>query len=311
MSWKINPVLWQTGYCAYVCNMDVVITFVDGSRRQWQQQYAKRVGGKPSFTRFRDWETLRYLLRGIETNAPFVRNVYLAVSDSDQVPEWVNTATVKIVTHAEFIPAQLLPTFSSNVIEMWLHAIPGLSEQFLYFNDDVFLLNRCTEGDFFVNGKPRLSPRIRTQRTTMFHEMIYNSTQQARAILGMPATPEFISQRHTVAPMTRRSFQYAYEIAGKQIFASFTPTRDAKNFNDYLFMDLNYFAGKYHPAMIDFKYFGLDAQNAPAICEHIETSRTKTLCINDGCDPADFVSVKTQILGAFEHRFPNKSIYEI
>lgn len=291
--------------------MDIVITFVDGSRAKWQEQYARKIGGKPSFTRFRDWETLRYLLRGIETNAPFIRNVYLAVSDMDQVPQWVNRETVTTVTHPQFIPAKLLPTFSSNVIELWLHKIPGLSEEFIYFNDDVFLLNPCSPEDFFIKGKPRLSPRTRTERVTMFHQMIYNSTQVARRILGIPEAPEFLAQRHTVAPMTRASYLYAYKVAGKQIFDSFTPTRAAKNFNDYLFMDLNYFAGKYHPARIDFKYFGLDAQNAPAICEHIETSRTKTLCINDGCDPADFESVKTQILGAFEHRFPSKSKYEI
>ena len=32
-----------------------------------------------------------------------------------------------------------LPTFSSPAIEANLHRIPGLSEHFLYFNDDVFL----------------------------------------------------------------------------------------------------------------------------------------------------------------------------
>ena len=291
--------------------MDAVITFVDGSRPQWRAQYAKAVGGVPSFTRFRDWETLRYLFRGLDRNAPFIGNVYLAVSDEDQVPEWVNRKTVKVITHQDFIPEKLLPTFSSNVIEMWLHNIPGLSEEFLYFNDDVFILNPCGTEDFFVGGKPRLSPRIRTECITMFHQMIYNSTQTARWILGIPETPEFLAQRHTVAPMTRRSFQYAYEIAGRQIFASFTRTRQARNFNDYLFMDLNYFAGKYHPAKIDFKYFGLDKKNAEAICDHIRTSDIKTLCINDGCDPADFNSVKTDILRAFEDRFPVKSKFEL
>lgn len=291
--------------------MDAVITFVDGSKEQWRRQYARAVGGKPSFTRFRDWGTLRYLLRGIAQNAPWIRNVYLAVSDPDQVPEWANSANLKIVTHSQFIPAKLLPTFSSNVIELWLHAIPGLSEEFIYFNDDVFLLNPCGPEDFFVNGKPRLSPRVKTERVTMFHEMIYNSTQTARHILGIPESPEFLAQRHTVAPMTRSSYLYAYKMAGRRLFDSFTPVRAAKNHNDYIFMDLNYLAGKYHPARIDFRYFGLDAKNVDAICEHIETSRTKTLCINDGCDPADFEAVRSRILDAFEKRFPNKSPYEL
>lgn len=291
--------------------MDTVITFVDGRRKAWQEQYAKAVGGEPSFTRFRDWGTLKYLLRGIQYNAPFMRNVYLVVSDADQVPEWIKIGPVKIITHPQIIPAKLLPTFSSNVIELWLHMIPGLSEEFLNFNDDVFLLNPCRPEDFFVNGKPRLAPRIRTMKTTMFHQMLDNSTQLARRILGIPCAPDFLSQRHTVAPMTRSSYLYAYKMAGKQIFSSFTSTRAPKNFNDYLFMNLNFFAGKYHPAMIDFQYFGLDANNIEAICEHIRTSPVKTLCINDGCEPEDFDSVREKILGAFEERFPKKSIYEL
>lgn len=291
--------------------MDAVITFVDGSRPSWQRQYARRVGGKPSYTRFRDWNTLRYLLSGLEANAPFIRNVYLAVSDEDQVPGWVNRKTLKIVTHPQFIPKQLLPTFSSNVIELWLHAIPGLSEEFLYFNDDVFLLNPCVPEDFFVNGKPRLSPRIRTERITMFHEMIFNSAQTARRILGMPASSEALMQRHTVAPMTRSSYLYAYKMAGKRLFASFSPTREAKNHNDYIFMDLNYLAGKYHPARIDFKYFGLNADNIQAICEHLENSPVKTVCLNDCCDPADFEATKARLLDAFSRKYPGKSIFEL
>lgn len=32
---------------------------------------------------------------------------------------------------------------------MKLHRIEGLSEQFVYFNDDIFLLNEVNETDFF------------------------------------------------------------------------------------------------------------------------------------------------------------------
>lgn len=291
--------------------MDAVITYVDGSRKSWIDSYSQKVGGKPSLTRFRDWGTLRFLFRGIADNAPWIRNVHLVVSELDQVPKWLNSERVRIVTHADIIPSKLLPTFSSNVIELWLHMIPELSEEFIYFNDDVFLLNRCLPQDFFVAGKPRLSPRCLTERTTMFRTMIYNSTQMARRILGIPASEQFLMQRHTVAPMTRSSYLYAYERAGREILRSFTPTRSAVNLNDYIFMDLNYLSGKYHPARIDFRYFGLDKGNADSICEHIETSKTKTLCINDGCREEDFPSVRGKILRSFEKRFPDKSKYEL
>lgn len=37
---------------------------------------------------------------------------------------------------------------------MNLHRIEGLSEQFVYFNDDIFLLNEVNETDFFKNNLP-------------------------------------------------------------------------------------------------------------------------------------------------------------
>ena len=42
------------------------------------------------------------------------------------------------VTHEEiFVNKSHLPTFSSPAIEAHIHRIPGLSQNFIYFNDDV------------------------------------------------------------------------------------------------------------------------------------------------------------------------------
>lgn len=46
---------------------------------------------------------------------------------------------IKYVFHDQFIPKKYLPTFSSTVIETFLHYIPGLSENFIYMNDDVYI----------------------------------------------------------------------------------------------------------------------------------------------------------------------------
>ena len=47
-----------------------------------------------------------------------------------------------------------LPTFNSHTIELNFHRIPGLSEQFVYFNDDFLLTGPCAPEDFFRNGLP-------------------------------------------------------------------------------------------------------------------------------------------------------------
>ena len=118
--------------------MDVVITYVDGNDPCWKVDYEKFTEVPVMAKRFRDWGTLRYLLRGIEKFMPFVGRVHLVVSHKTQVPVWSDTDQLNIVLHEQIIPKEFLPTFNSTAIEMFLHRIPGLDEQYLYFNDDMF-----------------------------------------------------------------------------------------------------------------------------------------------------------------------------
>ncbi len=73
------------------------------------------------------------------------------------IPSWLNLShpKLKVVRHEEFIPTDYLPTFSSHPIELNLHRIKGLSERFVYFNDDTFLIRPVLQEDFFKNGLPR------------------------------------------------------------------------------------------------------------------------------------------------------------
>lgn len=84
---------------------------------------------------------------------PFVENVFLVVSSESQVAEWANRNNLKIVLHSDIIPPQHLPTFNSTTIELFLHRIPGLNEEFIYFNDDFFPIAPMGKDDFFCNNK--------------------------------------------------------------------------------------------------------------------------------------------------------------
>ena len=68
--------------------------------------------------RFRNWGTLKYVMRGISENMPFIDKIILIVSDHHQVPKWINTDFVKVVYHKDFIPSKYLPTFNSRTIEL-------------------------------------------------------------------------------------------------------------------------------------------------------------------------------------------------
>ena len=89
--------------------------------------------------RFLDRDELRYSFRSIHLFAPWVRKIHLVTAG--QVPDWLDTdhPMVNLVDHRDILPADGLPVFNSHAIETSLHTIDGLSEQFLYFNDDFFL----------------------------------------------------------------------------------------------------------------------------------------------------------------------------
>ena len=136
--------------------IDFVITWVDGNDPEWQAEKAKYQSNKGDTraSRYRDWGFLRYWFRGIEKNAPWVNRVFFVTWG--HIPPWLNTdhPMISIVKHSDYIPEKYLPTFSCRPIELNIHRIKDLSERFVYFNDDMFLLDTVTPNDFFIDGLP-------------------------------------------------------------------------------------------------------------------------------------------------------------
>jgi hypothetical protein len=143
--------------------IDAVYTWVDGGDPDWQARKAAALGDNDWVTgvsgqtannsRFASRDELRYSLRALHCFAPWVRRIFLVTDD--QVPAWLDTdhPQVTVVSHQEiFGDTGRLPTFNSQAIESRLHRIPGLSEHFLYLNDDVFLGRPVTPDLFFTSG---------------------------------------------------------------------------------------------------------------------------------------------------------------
>jgi hypothetical protein len=143
--------------------IDAVYTWVDGGDPAWQARKAAALGdndwvGRVSEqtannSRFVSRDELRYSLRALHCFAPWVRRIFLVTDD--QVPAWLDTEhpQITVVSHREiFGDTGRLPTFNSQAIESRLHRIPGLSEHFLYLNDDVFLGRPVTPDLFFTSG---------------------------------------------------------------------------------------------------------------------------------------------------------------
>lgn len=139
--------------------IDFVITWVDGSDPDWleiRSPYLRDLKETNNLdywnlseARYRDWGLLRYWFRTVEKYTPWVRKIFFVTFN--QIPNWLNLNNPKleIVNHNDFIPERYLPTFNSHCIELNLHRIKGLSDRFVYFNDDMFIKAPLNEEFFF------------------------------------------------------------------------------------------------------------------------------------------------------------------
>ena len=142
--------------------IDFVLLWVDGNDPRWQaekKRYAATCAGAAggdanADCRYRDYGLLKYWFRAVEKFAPWVNRVFFVTCG--QKPEWLDETNPKLrlVDHRDYIPAEYLPTFHSNTIELNLHRLADLSEHFVLFNDDMFLLRPVRPDFFFKNGLP-------------------------------------------------------------------------------------------------------------------------------------------------------------
>ena len=204
-------------------DIDAVITWVDGADpalKRKRDHYLSNAqtplhdnGINPH--RWVCSDELNFCLRSIANNAPWVRRIWI-VTDN-QIPEVADlppdfAAKISIVDHREIFAGyeSALPTFNSLAIETMLWRIPGLSEHFLYFNDDVFLTAPVAVDDFFAANGPVLRGKwvdysalkdcdeSRDEASLLNH---YNQINAA-GMIGYTADHVFDSA-HVVHPMQR------------------------------------------------------------------------------------------------------------
>lgn len=140
--------------------IDMVYTWVDGDDPKWRaRMLARRKGADDAWTpaatseaRFRSIDELRYSLRSVFQHAPWVHHIWL-VTDQ-QRPAWLQVDDrITVIDHRDiWADPQVLPVFNSHAIEAGLHRIPGLTEHYVYMNDDVFLCSTQRPTAFFSPG---------------------------------------------------------------------------------------------------------------------------------------------------------------
>jgi hypothetical protein len=199
--------------------VDAVYLWVDGSDPAWasrmqghrpESDRSATVDAQPE--RFRDFQELRYSLRSLDMYAPWIRTIYI-VTDA-QRPDYLefDDPRLVIIDHSEIADPDYLPMFNSDAIVTWLHRIPGLSEHFLYLNDDCFFGRDTTPATFFhPSGLLKVFPS--TVSRPVGPVLDDEPMAQAKAKLTRARIEERFGRtishvmRHTPHPMTRTMMQ--------------------------------------------------------------------------------------------------------
>lgn len=173
--------------------IDLVYLWCDGSDESWlakKNKYAAAEGMIHSAgnekCRFVNNDELKYSLRSVARFAPWVNNIFI-VTDH-QVPQWLDTShpQIHMVSHEDIMPADALPTFNSTAIECCLHSISGLSEYFIFANDDM-LFGAPTEPSFFFTkeGKPVIRlKKCNFKKYSQYNRKLLNAIELIREKYG-------------------------------------------------------------------------------------------------------------------------------
>lgn len=327
--------------------IDFVVLWVDGNDPNWLKEknkyVIKDVDVDDNENRFRDCDNLQYLFRGIEKYANWVNKIYFITWG--HIPKWLKTNNDKIVVvnHEDFIPKEYLPTFNSNVIELNLHRIEDLSEKFVLFNDDFFILKQTKPKDFFVNGLPTDVYVEYTQLASYYGDMHFfmkanilsiinrhfnkktqikkNKSKVLNIRYGKFNFKTMYSMKfkhkycgfwnfHAPQPYLKSNFQKIWKLEEKNLKKScFGKFRNSMDLGHYLIRYWQMIEGNFRPRKDESKYFSYQNDNTTLI-DALEKRKYKTICINDAYMNIDFEKAKNEVNRSFESIFKEKSSFE-
>lgn len=147
--------------------IDAVITWVNGNdplhrikRTKYCSPLSLMSEDKAGDTRFADCGEIFWCVASINRFAPWINHIYIVTDEQDpQLYGFLRNnfpgggIPLSIVDHKVLFRGyeEYLPTFNSISLESMTWRIPGLSDRFIEFNDDLMLLRPVYPEDFFTS----------------------------------------------------------------------------------------------------------------------------------------------------------------
>lgn len=329
-------------------DIDFVVSWVDMDDPKWQHDFASYSGkidnrkNEVSEARFRDYGFLKYWFRGVEKFAPWVRKIHFVTCG--QHPKWMNIKHPKLqlVDHKDYIPNRFLPIFNSSLIEIYLHKISGLSEHFVYFNDDFFIINDLKQERFFKGGLPSDIAAFRINMGMSLwskclknnialinkyfdkgevmkrdHDKWFDESYGSKANLThlLSFYPKFTTLRtpHNAQPYLKRTFEDVWLHAEKELTEmSSHRFRSPLDYTQELFRTWQICKSDFEPynTYKDTKMFPLLFKAEKAV-KAIKDQSYSLVCINDNEHMRNYEQTMAKVEQAFESILPEKSSFEL
>ena len=335
--------------------VDFVVTWVDPSDPEWLSEKEKSFSllhpndkSNNGSCRYREWNLFRHWFRAVEAYAPWVRYVWLVTWG--HTPQWLNLENpkLKVVRHDEFIPPEYLPTFNTECIELNLWRITGLSEHFVYFNDDFFLFNAVSKEDFFTGDLPNhcavANPLRAHEHMTAFEHSIlnviglFNGSFRIRRVMYSAPEKWFsykygktvllnritytlgnlygIYNSHLPLPLRKSSMEQCHAAFSNSFHLTcLNKFRKMDDIINQVFFIWEMFHNTFEPVSPDHygMFFNCRKDNLDEIVKAFSDGKKyKTICLNDNemLPDEDFEYVRNTVVDLMNHRLPDKSSFE-
>lgn len=333
--------------------IDIIVPWVDGGDIKWLEEKnkydmsgEKNSGNSP--VRYRDWGLMKYFFRGIEKNMPWVNKLYFVTWG--HLPDFLKTDNPKlcIIKHSDYIPEEYLPTFNSSVIELNYHRIQELSENFILFNDDFYIVDELSENAFFRNDVPCDTLKATTlvnydlskytlHRTFNNMGVINKHFSQKKKPIDKWVNPAYgfknsarnlvkffnenysgFYDHHFAVPYRKSLFEKVWEIEGENLDKSCrNKFRSPLELSIWLMRYWQLASGEFYPVDVTkngvYHEFWEKGKNVDEICDSIRNKEKPMIIVNDTLEDATeetFDMCREKITAALDSVLPDKCSFE-